>query len=161
MSKMKNIFIKAFLILSMALIFSGCSSVKYYPNTQDKNMLVKIKTESGSMFSGVKSYLHIYTLKSDCSIKKHLGVVELPEPETEVGISTGKPLQIEIAFEVGGGFFSSGSSVTRTSANIKPRAGYFYEADASYNDGIYDLEIFEKKSRNSKGKLLKELQSCK
>lgn len=152
--KNNNVYTLLMSILLVILV-SGCSSIKYYPNTLDKNMNVTVTVaESGSFFQDIETYFHVYTLDNQCT-QEHLGVVDIPDSEVEVGIEVGKRQVIEVAFEVGGNFMSSSTSVTRADAIITPRKDYYYQVNASYDDGIYDMEVFEKKSRQSKGKAIK------
>jgi hypothetical protein len=150
------------LVLLLGVLATACSSINYYPNTLDKNVLVKTTLGSGSMFSDISAHLHVYSINNQCE-QAHLGAVALDKPEVEVGIATGKPVVIEVAFGRGGGFFSSSSSVTRVETLLTPKKNFFYEVNASYVDGIYDFEVFEKKQRNARGRLLPMVHSssCK
>jgi len=150
------------LVLLLGGLATACSSVKYYPNTLEKNVLVKTTLDSGSVFNEAQAHFHVYSIDKQCN-EVHLGAVKLDQPEVEVGIATGKPVVIEVAFGIGGNFFSSSSSVIRVETMLTPRTHYFYDVNASYDDGIYDVEVFEKKKRKSRGRLLKTVpsSSCK
>ena len=151
------------LVLLFGLLVTGCSSIKYYPNTLDKNVLVKvIKLDSGSMFNEAQAHFHIYNIDKQCN-QLHLGAVKLDQPEVEIGVVTGKPVVLEVAFGIGGNYFSTTSSTIRVETMLTLRKNYFYDVTAMYDDGIYDVEVIEKKGRKSRGRVLKNIHSnaCK
>jgi len=151
------------LVSILAVVAVGCSSIKYYPNTLHKNVLVKVKKlDSGSMLNEASAHFHVYDIDKQCNLV-HLGAVKLDQPEVEVGIPVGKPVVIEVAFGIGGNTFSTTSSTIRVETMLTARKGYFYDVSASYDDGIYDVEVFEKKSRKSRGQAIELVPSnaCK
>lgn len=92
----------------------------------------------------------------------HLGVVELDKPTNKVGLPVNQKLLIEFSF-VNATFMNQSSSVTREETIITPLRGRFYEAEASYDEGIYDVSIWQRKSSRSKKIKLKNVSydTCK
>lgn len=139
---------KLIVLTVLILTFSACSSVKTYPNDQKKNMTIKTSTNSGSAFRNIKVFMHIYKMDKKCKFD-HLGVVELDKPTNKVGLPVNQKLLIEFAF-VNATFMNQSSSITREETIITPLRGRFYEVEASYDEGIYDVSIWQKKSSRSK-----------
>ncbi len=99
--------------LSLLVAVAGCSNLKTYPNTADKNLQVQTKL-SGSFLTGVEAFLHIHRLKDSCS-GDYLGTVELKNGLTQVGIAPGQPTYLAFAFNTSarlGGSFGTTSYTT-------------------------------------------------
>src|SRR5215475_10703834 len=71
----------AFLIGFLA----GCSGIKTYPNSLDKNLLVHTSTDSASIFSRVRASLSISRVDEQCRIQ-YEGTVDLDKSSIPVGI---------------------------------------------------------------------------
>ncbi|HLQ25503.1 MAG TPA: hypothetical protein VK138_06415 [Acidiferrobacterales bacterium] len=137
--------------LSLLVAVAGCSNLKTYPNTADKNLQVQTKL-SGSFLTGVEAFLHIHRLKDSCS-GDYLGTVELKNGLTQVGIAPGQPTYLAFAFNTSarlGGSFGTTSYTTI----LTPRAGGQYTADVSYADRIYNVSIREVGPRGAPGREL-------
>jgi len=148
-------------MLLVMTALSGCSSLKTYPDNSYKNLTVKTSTSSDSIVQDVNVYLHIYTLDKQCKTD-YLGTVNLDKPVKKIGLPVNKNLYIDFAF-VREGFFSQSSSRISAETLITPRKGYLYEADAYYENNIYDVTITQKKSAGAKAKKFKKLpyENCK
>lgn len=148
------------LLLAGSLI-SGCSALKPYPNTLQKNTLVSIKTDSGSMFSNIVVAVDIFDVDANCKLT-YKGTVDLDKPVTEVGLATDRTSYLGFIFKTTGFFSSSNSSMSYYTL-LKPRKKYRYNINVSYEDDIYDVEVRETRSRKQKGKEIKrkELSSCR
>ena len=145
----------------MMALTAGCSGIKTYPNNLKKNLHVKIKKDSGSIFSSIKTAVDIYKVNKDCSIE-YEGTVQLKKPTAKIGIPTGHLSYLSFVF-ASSGFLSSSSSTATFGTMVKPRKGYRYDAEATYVDDIYNVEIYEKHSSRKKSRELefKDLNSCK
>ncbi len=128
----------------LVVIFAvtACSGLKTYPNTAEKNLLVKTKA-SGSLFMSVEVVLHIYDLKDDCK-SDYLGSIKLKNGETQIGIPTGRPTYLAFVFH-SDGFVPSTTILT-------PRPGDRYIANVNYADRIYNLSIHEAGPRGKQGR---------
>jgi len=120
---------------------SGCSGIKTYPNTLEKNLLVSTSTESGSIFSKVRASVSIYRVDAQCRTE-YEGTVRLDNPSVAVGIPSGRWTYLVFDFS-SSGFLSSSSSSVEQATLLKPRADRHYELKVSYRDEIYNVVIQE------------------
>jgi hypothetical protein len=132
------------LLLLMAAV-TGCSGLKTYPDTAEKNLLVRTKT-SGSLFMSVEVFLHIYDLKDDCK-SDYLGSIKLKNGETQIGIPTGRPAYLGFVFHTDG--------IVPDTTILTPRPGARYIADVRYADRIYSVTMHE---AGPQGKLGREIE---
>jgi len=150
-------------IIGLLLAFSllaGCSGIKTYQNTPDKNLHIKTETDSGSMFSKVRAAVDIYRVGPDCKTE-YEGTVQLKKPSVDVGVPSGRLSYLVFVF-ASSGFLSNSSSTITYNTLLKPRVGYNYDIKVSYIDDIYNVVIWEthpskKKSREIE---LKDLNAC-
>lgn len=136
-----------FAALILLLFVTGCSGLFPYKNDLNKNLAVKTRTDSGSLFSGVKARVDIYSVDSSCNVT-YRGTVDLKYSEVDIGLPPGEPNYLNFVFS-SSNFFANTNSSTGFDLYFKVRPGYQYLAEASYIDGIYDVILKEKK-RGSK-----------
>ena len=137
-------------LLALFYIIAGCSNIKPFPSTADKNLQVRTKV-SGSFFTGVKAVLQIHNLKGGC-VDEYLGTVDLKNGLSEVGVAPGQSVFLAFLFNtsaLGGG----GATVPYTTI-FTPRSGTRYIADVSYADSIYNVSIHEAVPRGMLGREL-------
>lgn len=150
-----------FLLVMINGLLLACSSLKTYPNNYEKNLLIKTRTESGSVFSSVQAALDIYSVDETCNAN-YLGTLELNSPQVSVGIPHGKLRFLSFHFGTSG-FFSNSSSSISYDTLLRPRKGYQYDINVKYIDDLYNVEIFEKKTAKAKRKELPQwsLKECR
>ncbi len=124
--------------LLLILAVAGCG-FKKYPNTLEKNLTVRTTT-SGSLFSSVDAFLHVYEPpQPDCK-KKYLGGMKLKNGETEVGLPSGQPVYVDFVFHADSlttnAFLHNGGIITL-------RPGMRYVALVRYVDRVYGVSIRE------------------
>jgi hypothetical protein len=124
----------------LAIAVSGCSGLKEYPSTGDRNLLVRTKV-SGSFSTKVEAFLHVYRLQGSCNLE-YLGTVELNRDEIRLGISPRQPTYLKFVFATSARFANS-SSILPYSVVLTPRPDAQYTADASYVDRIYNVAVRE------------------
>lgn len=146
------LFRNLFLCIFLSVVLSACASVKYYPEKTNKNVELIIEKEAGTLFSGMEAGVHLYSIDKKCELT-HLGYVEIDKAKTRIGVDTGKQTYIDFVF-ASSGMFSNNSSMTYGSV-LKAKKGYRYQLKASYLEGIYNLEIVEKR----KGKKNRQLET--
>jgi len=137
----------------LVVIFSvtACSGLKTYPDTAEKNLLVKTTT-SGSLFMSVAVFLHIYDLKDDCK-SDYLGSIKLKNGETQIGIPTGRPTYLAFVFHSDG--------IVPSATILTPRPGDRYIANVNYADRIYNLSIHEAGPRGKQGsEIERQTRNC-
>jgi hypothetical protein len=136
--------------LLLLVVTTGCSDLKTYPNTADKNLLVRTKMQSGSLFTDVEVMLHIYSLRDGCTTN-YLGTVKLEKDRTQVGMMIGQPIYLKFIFNTSGMLSSSTATVPYITI-LTPRPGVQYSADVSYVDSIYNVIIREVDPRGTPGR---------
>lgn len=140
---------KLIILLSLAIVSGGCSNLKNYPDDLVKNIFVKTKTDSGSFFSSIDSRIDIFDVDKACKIK-YIGTVKLDKKKKGVGLQNNKVSYLDFRF-ISSGFLSSSSSSTSFATLLKARKGYIYDVLVNYEDDLYNVEIWEKRSKREKG----------
>jgi hypothetical protein len=113
---------------------AGCSGVKPYPDTYDKNAVVRVKTDSGGFLSRTRADLDLYTVDTARCTAKYLGSVRLRNEPVELGLPVGETVLLVYVF--------SRSSLGRDSSSslemmTPTRKGYRYEFEVSYVRSSY------------------------
>jgi hypothetical protein len=142
----QNIIIKFRLTTGLLLAFSllaGCSGIKTYPNTQDKNLHIETKTDPNTLFSKVRAEVDIYDAKNNC-IGKYLGTVKLKKAKVDIGIPMDSTSYL--AFVFASSSWGTKSTITSETA-LTPHNGHEYNIGVSYIDDIYSVTINEKNKR--------------
>lgn len=134
-----------FLLLA---VLAGCSGLKTYPNDLEKNLTVRT-TLSGSLFTDLKAYLHVYDPKDDCKIK-YVGSVKLNNGEAAVGIAVGRPVCLDFVFHSTELFSPEAHLHNRAIVILQP--GVRYVAVVRYVDRIHSVSIRELGSTGQPGR---------
>ncbi len=116
--------------LFMFSLLIGCSGIKIYPNTSDKNFTITTETDSGSMLSKVHTAVDIYRVGPDCKTE-YEGTVQLNSRVVAIGLPPGRLSYLVFVFSRSG-FFSSSSSRLTYGGLLKPDADYLYDVKVSY-----------------------------
>ena len=142
-------------------MLSACSGIKTYPNNLDKNLVIKTETDSGSFFSSLKASLDIYDVNADCKLD-YIGTVKLDQPVIEVGVKPERISYLSFRFN-SSSFLNSSSSNVSYDTLVKLRKQYRYDARVRYKNDIYNVEILEYRSANTRGRELaaRHLEQCK
>jgi hypothetical protein len=141
---------RAFGALLALTLFAGCSGLKTYPNTLEKNLQVRTVTKSRSMFSKVRARLDIYRVDAPCRLK-YEGTVDLDNPTSAVGIPPGRLSYLAFTF-ASSVFLGGTQSATSQGTLLTPRAGYRYDIDVSYQNDIYNVVLRERAPRRNAGR---------
>lgn len=140
-----------------AAVLAGCSSApRSYSSSLPSNMQVTTRAE------GAKAAFDIHRLKADCELDFQ-GRINLENGTVGVGVPTDEPLYLDFIFVTGGGFFSSSVGSTRYGTLFRARPGFDYRAQATYDKGIYSVEIRESRKGASASRVLDRvpLGACK
>lgn len=135
-------------LLALFLIVAGCSNIKPFPSTADKNLQVRSKV-SGTFITEVKAVLQIHSMKGGCVVD-YLGTVDLQNGLTQVGVAPGQPVYLLFLFNISS--FAGGGTMMPYTTVFTPRSGTRYIADVSYADSIYYVSIHELGSRGVLGR---------
>lgn len=137
-------------LLTVFFILAGCSNIKPFPSTADKNLQVRTKV-TGTFFREVKAVLQIHSMKGGCVVD-YLGTVDLKDGLTQVGVVPGQPVYLIFLFNISS--FAGGGTMMPYTTVFTPRSGTRYIADVSYADSIYYVSIHEVGSRGVLGREL-------
>ncbi len=148
-------------LLLLVPLLSNCSGIKAYSNSLNKNLTLKTKTESGSVFSSLNVSLHIHSVDNNCQTG-YQGTVKASKGKTAVGLPVGRASYLIFRFD-SSSFWANSSSSTSYETLLTPRRGYNYVAKLSYADDIYNVEIEERSRRNSRPRIIesRELSRCR
>lgn len=147
--------------LVSAVVLAGCSGVRPYPNTLEKNVVIRTATDSGSIFSKVAAAVDIFSVTSGCETE-YLGTVDLDRPSVAVGVPADQLSYMVFVFSSSSFFGSSRSTISHETL-LQARAGYSYDVRVSYMDDIYNVAINEQGPRNPGGRkiALRDISVCK
>jgi hypothetical protein len=147
--------IRLLVVLAALVLVAGCSGLRPYPNTLEKNVFVDVKADRG-----VKVSMNVYKVEDNCDVS-YEGTVRMKGERTGVGIPTGRRSFLAVNF--GRSSFLMGKSSISHGALLTPRSGKVYKMKAVYTKGMYNVEIREARSADDKGRELefKLLEDCK
>jgi hypothetical protein len=152
--------IKFTLLICTIGFITGCSGLKTYNSDLEDNLKITTQTDSGSVFSSVQAAVDIHKVNPDCSTE-YAGTIQLDDSSRAIGIPSGRSSYLVFVFEKSG-FFSAETSTTYNTL-IRPRNGYQYIAEVSYQENIYNVIINEVGPGNKKSREVdsKGLQACR
>lgn len=139
-----------FTIVAITIWFiTGCSGLKTYHSDLENNLQITTQTDSGSIFSSLDAAVDIHKVNPDCSTE-YTGTIQLDDSSKDIGIPAGRSSYLVFVFEKSG-FFSAETS-TSYDTLIRPRNGYKYTAEVSYQENIYNVIINEVDPGNRKSR---------
>lgn len=146
--------------LVMALS-AGCSGVKTYPNTLDKNLQIRSETVTGSPLFRVRTALSVYRVDERCELALE-GVVNIDQPTVSVGVPAGRWSYLDFSFSDPSLAGGTSSSVSRETM-FRPRAGYRYDIAVTYRKDIYHVAIREIPPRGGAGREVefRDIRACR
>ena len=115
--------------LLFALILSGCSGFKTYFNAFDKNVIIHVRTDGGTLLSRIGIALDLYTVDPGCGTQ-YLGTLELDDSTIELGLPLHQQVRLAYVFSRDALVGTSGTTVIELM--VTPRRGERYEFDVDY-----------------------------
>ena len=148
------------LLLAFALT-AGCSGIRPYPNTLDKNVQVRTETRSGSIFSSTRASVAIYRVDPQCRVA-YEGTLDLNEPVILVGLPTDRVSYLVFGFHSSSFLGNPRSSISQETV-LRTRAGHAYDIDVSYRNSLYNVVVHERQPRTGERRELelKRLSACR
>ena len=142
-------------------VLSGCSGVRPYPNSLEKNAVIRTEADSGSIFSKVSAAVDIFSVTADCRTE-YLGTVDLKGPAVEVSIPPDQLSYLVFVFS-NSSFFGSSRSTISHETLLEARPGHHYDISVSYIDDIYNVAINDQDPRNPDGRKIavRDMSACK
>jgi hypothetical protein len=140
-------------------LLAGCSSLKPYQSSAEKNMLVRVKNEGGGFFSSTRPDVHIFSVDAACETR-YLGTVDLDAPRIEIGLPVGQTVLIEFVFSKS--TLGGNQAATAVELMATPRKGTRYEFDVSYLRNGYSATGMEFEPGQTKGREMeyRRLRDC-
>ncbi len=151
-------FLRRFTMLLILLLLAGCS-VKKYRSDLPTNFHINTVIHKSSTFRSTGLAVDVHLLNEDCATKL-LGRIYVDDPKADVGIPTDRPVYLDFIF-VSKYALSGDLSVVRYQTVMTPHSGAAYYADATYDKGIYNVVIKEKRKGTSTVVAHKYLENCK
>jgi hypothetical protein len=148
------------LLLFTVCFITACSGLKTYHSDLENNLQINTQTDSGSIFSSMQAAVDIHKVNPDCSTE-YAGTIHLDDSSKVIGIPAGRSSYLVFVFEKSG-FFSAETSTTYNTL-IRPRNGYQYIAEVSYQENIYNVIINELDPGNRKSREIETrgMYACK
>lgn len=143
-------------ILLAAGLLAGCSGMKPYADTAERNLRIRTQAESGSAFSSVRASVDVYRVERGC-IAEYEGTTELNRAEITMGIPAERPSYLVFRF-ASSAFLGSSSSTISHDTLLTPRRGSTYDVRVRYVDNIYDVAIHDATGREIE---TRRLRACK
>jgi len=137
------------IVAIMIWFITGCSGLKTYHSDLENNLQITTQTDSGSIFSSLDAAVDIHKVNPDCSTE-YSGTIQLDDSSKDIGIPADRSSYLVFVFEKSG-FFSAETS-TSYDTLIRPRNGYKYTAEVSYQENIYNVIINEVDPGNRKSR---------
>jgi hypothetical protein len=139
------------LVCALSLALAGCSGLRDYVSSADRNLLIRTKT-SGSPLTKVEAFLHIYRLKNACETE-YLGTVSLDRDEIRTGLPPQQPTYLKFVFKTSPRL-GGGSSLIPYGVAVTPQPSARYVADLSYADSLYNFTVREIGPHGKAGRLI-------
>jgi hypothetical protein len=115
--------------LLVALSVCGCSGLKTYPNTLEKNARIHVRTDGGTLLSRIGIALDLYAVDPGCGTQ-YLGTVELDDATIELGLPLDQKVRLAYVFSRDALLGTSGTTVIEMM--VTPRRGERFEFDVAY-----------------------------
>ena len=132
------------LAVAALLAAAACSSTQHYVDLPEKNLTVRTAATGAAVVLGV------HRLDEKC-FAHYEGVVTLDRPVIDIGLPAGRLTLLVFEFYSTG--LISGTRSLKREASLRARAGYRYEASATYKDSIYGIELWEIDPRGARREL--------
>ena len=129
------------LLLGLLVVLGCASGEKLYTSTTENNLRIESKLPDSGFFERNAAFLYIYEVTAQCELN-YLGYVGLEKSLIDIGLPTGKLLQLTVEF-AHGHISGSGSSRTNYSYQLQPRPGYEYVADVRNTEKLYKFSLKE------------------
>jgi hypothetical protein len=152
---------RATLVALSIAVSAGCSGVKTYPHSLDRNLQIRSETVTGSPLFRVRTALSVYRVDERCELEFE-GVVNIDQPKMSVGIPAGRWSYLDFTFtdpSLGG----DPSSSVRRETMFRPRAGYRYDIAVTYRKDVYHVAIREIAPRGGAGREVefRDIRACR
>jgi hypothetical protein len=115
--------------LALALILTGCSGLKTYPNALERNAVIRVRTDPGTLLTKRTVDLDLYAVDGACRAT-YLGTLDLHDAAIELGLPLDSRVLLAYVFSRSAIVGTSGT--TTIEMLLQPRRGHRYEFEVSY-----------------------------
>lgn len=129
------------LLLGLLAVLGCAAGEKLYTSTAENNLRIESKLPDNGFFERNAAFLYIYEVTAKCELN-YIGYVGLERSLIDIGLPTGKLLQLTVEF-VQGHISGSGRIRTNYSYLLQPRPGYEYTADVRNTEKLYKFSLKE------------------
>ncbi len=158
-SLLNDIIRRRFILLLVPALLAGCS-VKTYRSDLPKNFRINTVIHKSSTFRNTGLAVDVHLLNARCETDL-LGRIYVDDPKTDVGVPVDRPVYLDFIF-VSKYALSGDLSVVRWQTVMTPHSGSKYDADVSYNKGIYNVVIKETRRGSAPRTIAhRPLESCR
>lgn len=146
--------------VALALLAGCASGIKDYPDSHQKNAVLRVKSDRGSFFTKTRPDVHLYSVDASCKAQ-YLGTVELDQPKIHIGLPIGQT--VLLAFEFSSESLGGRQASTLIEMMTTPRKGMRYEFDVLYQKKSYTATGTEFHPGQSKGREMehRRLRDCR
>jgi hypothetical protein len=116
-------------VLATALALAGCSGLRDYANEYEKNGVIRVRTDPGTLLSKRAIDLNLYTIDTACNAT-YLGSLQLSNASIDLGLPLDHRVLLAYVFSRSAIIGTSGTTVIEMI--LTPRRGHRYEFDVSY-----------------------------
>ncbi len=147
------------MLLLIPLLLLGCS-VKKYRSDLPNNFHINTVIHKSSTFRNTSLAVDVHLLNPDCGTRL-LGRIYVDDPQTDAGVPVDRPIYLDFIF-VSKYTLSSDLSVVRYQTVMTPHSGAHYNADVTYDKGIYSVVVREKRRSGAATVIARRsLESCR
>ena len=116
-------------ILAVALTLAGCSGLRSYPNGLEKNAVIRVRTDPGTLLARRAIDLDLYAVDSACRAT-YLGSIELHDTLIDLGLPVDSRVLLAYVFSRSAILGTSGTTIIEML--LQPRRDHRYEFEISY-----------------------------
>src|SRR5262249_25225603 len=110
------------------------SGLRTYPNAYEKNAVIRLTTDPGSLLSARAVDLDLYTIDAKCEAA-YLGTLKLHDASMDVGLPVDRRVLLAYVFSRLALIGTQGTAVIEIM--LTPQRGHRYEFDVSYRKKGY------------------------
>lgn len=142
-------------------LLAGCSGIRTYPNTLDKNLHVHTATDSGSWFSRFRAAVDIHRVGEDC-VLDYEGTVQLADRKIDIGLPPHRWSYLVFVFSSSSFLVNRSGTITQETL-LKTRPNYHYQVAVQYRNDMYHVGIREILPDQSTGREIEPLplEACR
>ena len=131
---------RAVLALGGAALVAGCGGVKPYSDMAAPNMEMRLTSVDGGFLTTRKVFLDVWTGPKGPNME-YLGTREFSKGSSMIGLPTGRPLHLALAFEEAG-WLGGGSATDTIEIPMKAiRPGQMHRLTVAFDDIGFDWDM--------------------